>query len=112
MTGGAEYNRPGGQGGAGGGMPQGESTLMFRTDPHSTKLTSSFLVDENGAIAAANAHAGNGDENASLFSNALSHVGGMNQNDANVDEEAVQQQHAQAYGQGQAGSMDAQGMGG
>ena len=70
------------------------------------------VVDGGAAIEAANAHAGNGNENASLFSTALAHVGGMNTNDTNVDEQAVQDQHQQAYGQGDASSLPANAMGG
>jgi len=140
QTGGAEFNRPHGQGGAGGyggGMPQGESTfsdsggslrsssrssaLIHLLYPHLFPLTlllhdlrmiTDLAVDQGAAIQAANAHAGNGNENASLFSTAFNHIGGMNSNDTNVDEDAVQQQHQAAYGQGQASSLPANAMGG
>lgn len=69
-------------------------------------------VDDNLAIEAANEHAGNGNENAGLFANAMSYIGGMSKDDDNdVDDDAVTQEHDRAYGQGQAGNMAAGSMG-
>ena len=61
---------------------------------------------------AANQHAGNGNDHASEMSHAFNQIQNMNPNDTNVDEDAVQRQHAQAYQQGNAGNMDAGSMGG
>ena len=60
---------------------------------------------------AANQYGGNGNAHASEFSQAFQNIGGMNPNDTNVDEDQVQRQHEQAYGQGNAGQMDAGSMG-
>ncbi|KAK8847394.1 hypothetical protein IAR55_005252 [Kwoniella newhampshirensis] len=97
QTGGAQYNRPHGEGGAsfggfggGGGLPN---------------------LSTGAALEAANAHASNGNENSSLFSQAFSYIGNMNKDDTDVDEDRVQQQHQEAYGQGNAGSMSAGAMG-
>ncbi|WVQ98042.1 hypothetical protein IAU59_005164 [Kwoniella sp. CBS 9459] len=94
--GGEQYNAPHGSGGAGnfGGMSGGFPT-----------------INENTAVSAANAHASNGDDNSSLFSTAMSFLGGMNKDDNDVDEQRVQQEHQQAYGQGNAGNMSANAIG-
>nr|XP_019047187.1 beta-flanking protein [Kwoniella bestiolae CBS 10118]OCF26117.1 beta-flanking protein [Kwoniella bestiolae CBS 10118] len=92
-TGGEQYNRPHGQGGAGGfggGVPS---------------------INENTAVNAANQYASNGNENSSLFSTAMSFLGGMNKDDNDVDEDKVQRQHDQAYNQGNTGGMSANAIG-
>jgi hypothetical protein len=73
-------------------------------------LRSFSSVDQSAAISAANAHASNGNENASLFSSALSHIGGINPQNADVDEDEVKNNHQQAYG-GNAGNLSANAMG-
>ncbi|OCF32621.1 beta-flanking protein [Kwoniella heveanensis CBS 569] len=97
--GGEQYNAPHGSGGAGYGGNQGGFSGGFPT------------INENTAVSAANAHAANGDDNSSLFSTAMSFLGGMNKDDNDVDEQKVQQEHQQAYGQGNAGSMSANAIG-
>ncbi|GFZ47709.1 hypothetical protein JCM24511_05456 [Saitozyma sp. JCM 24511] len=67
-------------------------------------------IDQSAAISAANAHASNGNENASLFSSALSHIGGISPQNADVDEDEVKNNHQQAYG-GNAGNLSANAMG-
>ena len=89
-----------------------DSPRAFLAHTLDLRCCSPCTVDGNAAIHAANAHAGNGNENAAMFSTALSHVGQMNPNDTHVNEDAVQQHHQQAYGQGQGGNMAAGAMGG
>jgi len=62
-------------------------------------------------MAAAQQHAGNADQDSSLFSQAFSFISNMNKDDGNIDENRVQQEHQQAYQQGNAGSMSASAMG-
>ncbi|KAL7418977.1 hypothetical protein Q5752_006661 [Cryptotrichosporon argae] len=94
QTGGAEYNRPHGSGGA--------------YDPEGAAPQ----IDHSTAVQAADQYAGNGSSESSLFSSALSRLGGIGaQNAGDVDEGAVQSNHAQAYGQGNAGNLDAGSMG-
>ncbi|KIS01754.1 beta-flanking protein [Cryptococcus deuterogattii 2001/935-1] len=93
QTGGAQYNRPHGQGGA----YSGNSGL-----PN---------IDCNTAVSAANEHNSNGNENSSLFNSALSFIGNMNKNDTNIDEEKVQRDHQQAYGQGNTSGMTSSSLG-
>ncbi|WWC86913.1 uncharacterized protein L201_001792 [Kwoniella dendrophila CBS 6074] len=95
-TGGEQYNRPHGQGGASSGFGG------FGGAP---------TINENTALNAANEHASNGNENSSLFSTAMGFLGNMNKDDDDVDEEKVQRQHQEAYNQGNAGSMSANGIG-
>ncbi|WWD21486.1 hypothetical protein CI109_105972 [Kwoniella shandongensis] len=93
QTGGAQFNRPHGDGGAsygGGGLPN---------------------INSGAALQAANAHASNGDDNSSLFSQAFSFLGNMNKDDTDIDEDRVQQEHEQAYRQGNAGSLSAGALG-
>ncbi|OWZ32981.1 beta-flanking protein [Cryptococcus neoformans c45] len=93
QTGGSEYNRPHGQGGASSGNSGFPS------------------IDSNTAVSAANEHNSNGNENSSLFSSALSFIGNMNKNDTDIDEEKVQRDHQQAYGQGNTGGMTSSSLG-
>ncbi|WRT64782.1 uncharacterized protein IL334_001716 [Kwoniella shivajii] len=94
-TGGEQYNRPHGEGGAGGYSSGGGAPT----------------INENTAINAANEHAANGSENSSLFSTAMGFLGNMNKDDSDVDEDKVQQQHDEAYSQGNAGGMSANAIG-
>lgn len=59
---------------------------------------------------AANQHAGNGSENAGLMSGVLGRLGQQGPN-TNINEDAVQQHHDQAYNQGNASSLGAGAMG-
>nr|KIR49512.1 beta-flanking protein [Cryptococcus bacillisporus CA1280] len=93
QTGGTEYNRPHGQGGA----SSGNSGL-----PN---------IDCNTAVNAANEHNSNGNENSSLFNSALSFIGNMNKNDTDIDEGKVQKDHQQAYGQGNTSGMTSSSLG-
>ncbi|WVQ83314.1 hypothetical protein IAT38_005453 [Cryptococcus sp. DSM 104549] len=93
QTGGAEFNRPHGDGGA----SSGNNGL-----PN---------INQNAAINAANSQNSNGDANSGLFGQAMSFLNSMNKDDTDVDEEKVQKDHQQAYGQGNAGSMSASSMG-
>ncbi|KIR56850.1 beta-flanking protein [Cryptococcus gattii Ru294] len=93
QTGGSEYNRPHGQGGA----SSGNSGL-----PN---------IDCNTAVSAANDHNSNGNENSSLFNSALSFIGNMNKNDTDIDEEKVQKDHQQVYGQGNTSGMTSSSLG-
>jgi len=68
-------------------------------------------VNQNEALQAANAHAGNGNAEASLFSQAFNFIGNMNKDDNDIDEDRVQQEHKQAYDQGNAGNMSASSIG-
>ncbi|WVR04614.1 hypothetical protein IAU60_001625 [Kwoniella sp. DSM 27419] len=93
--GGEQYNRPHGEGGAGyGGMSGGLPD-----------------IDTNAAVSAADQHASNGSQNSDLFSTAMGFLGNMNKDDTDVDEDRVQQQHQEAYGQGNAGNMSANAIG-
>ncbi|OWZ76204.1 beta-flanking protein [Cryptococcus neoformans Bt85] len=93
QIGGSEYNRPHGQGGASSGNSGFPS------------------IDSNTAVSAANEHNSNGNENSSLFSSALSFIGNMNKNDTDIDEEKVQRDHQQVYGQGNTGGMTSSSLG-
>ncbi|WVF69820.1 hypothetical protein IAT40_004599 [Kwoniella sp. CBS 6097] len=100
--GGEQFNAPHGSGGAsygGGNGGNGGFSGGFPT------------INENTAVSAANAHANNGDDNSNLFSTAMSFLGGMNKDDNDVDEDRVQQEHQQAYGQGNASNMSANSIG-
>ncbi|WWD00571.1 hypothetical protein V866_007506 [Kwoniella sp. B9012] len=99
-TGGEQYNRPHGEGGAGAGYGGGSGG--FGGAPQ---------INENTAVHAANQYGSNGNENSSLFSTAMSFLGNMNKDDGDVDEDKVQQQHQQAYGQGNASGMSANAIG-
>lgn len=77
-------------------------------------------VDQGSAINAANANAGNGNENASMFSSALSMIGNKGSNaqnvgdldgDGDVDEDDVKLQYQKAYEQNQPQGMSANSMG-
>lgn len=70
-----------------------------------------LIVDSNTAVSAANQHNSNGNENSSLFSSALSFIGNMNKNDTDIDEEKVQRDHQQAYGQGNTSGMTSSSLG-
>ncbi|OXG12866.1 beta-flanking protein [Cryptococcus neoformans Tu401-1] len=93
QIGGSEYNRPHGQGGASSGNSGFPS------------------IDSNTAVSAANEHNSNGNENSSLFSSALSFIGNLNKNDTDIDEEKVQRDHQQVYGQGNTGGMTSSSLG-
>ncbi|ODN85276.1 hypothetical protein L198_07600 [Cryptococcus wingfieldii CBS 7118] len=54
-------------------------------------------ISNDDAVHAANQHNSNGSENSSLFSTALGYLNNMNQDDNDVDEDKVQQDHQQAY---------------
>jgi hypothetical protein len=62
-------------------------------------------VDQDAAIQSANQYGGNGNENSSLFSSALSFLGNMNKDDTDVDEDDVQRKHDEAYNKGNASNM-------
>ncbi|WVN89482.1 uncharacterized protein L203_104707 [Cryptococcus depauperatus CBS 7841] len=92
QTGGAEFNRPHGQGGAVGnpGVPN---------------------INTDAAVHAANQHNSNGSENSSLFNQAMSFIGNMNKNDTHIDEDKVQRDHQQAYGSGNVAGMTSSSLG-
>lgn len=69
------------------------------------------LVNQNEALQAANQHAGNGNENASMFSQAFSFISNMNKDDDDVDEQDVQKKHEEVYNKGQGGNMSANAIG-
>ena len=112
VTGGPQYNAPHGQGGVSiPGAPSSESPPITHLLYPLLSLTTPTLVDQGAAIQAANEHAGNGNDNASLFSQAFNMIGGMNKHDTDIDENDVQNKHQEAYEQGRAGNMSAGAMG-
>ena len=69
------------------------------------------VVDSNEAMQAASQHGGEAHADSSLFSQAFSFIGNMNKEDDNIDEDKVQQEHKQAYENGNAGNMPASAIG-
>ncbi|WVQ76084.1 hypothetical protein IAR50_005723 [Cryptococcus sp. DSM 104548] len=70
----------------------------------------SLNISHDDAVQAANQHNSNGSENSSLFSTALGYLNNMNQDDNDVDEDKVQQNHQQAYN-GSASGMTSSALG-